>query len=79
MFTDTIINNIAGDGIEVSGDHNETISLSSDVKTTIANAKTDHTNLGGHTVGKDVPTNAVFTDYQTTKEGHYIPVEESAS
>ena len=79
VFTDTIIDNVAGDGIEVSGDHNKTISLSSDVKTTIANAKTDHTNLGGHKVGRDVPANAEFTDYQTTKEGHYIPVEESAS
>lgn len=79
VFTDTIIDNIAGDGIEVSGDHNKTISLNGDVKNTLANAKTDHTNLGGHKVGEDVPINAVFTDYQTTKGGHYVPIEESAS
>ena len=78
-FTDTIIDNVAGDGIDVSGDHGETISLNTDTKNAIANAKTDHTNLGGHKVESNVPTNAVFTDYQTTKEGHYIPVEESAS
>lgn len=76
VFTDTIINNVAGDGIAVSGTHGETISLDSATKTTLANAKTDHTNLGGHKVGKDVPSDAVFTDYQATKTGHYTPADE---
>ena len=76
VFTDTIIDNVAGDGIAVSGTHGETISLDSATKTTLANAKTDHTNLGGHKVGKDVPSDAVFTDYQATKTGHYAPADE---
>ena len=76
VFTDTIIDNVAGDGIAVSGTHGETISLDSETKTTLANAKTDHTNLGGHKVGKDVPSDAVFTDYQATKTGHYTPADE---
>ena len=76
VFTDTIIDNVAGDGITVSGTHGETISLDSVTKTTLANAKTDHTKLGGHTIGKDVPADAVFTDYKTTKTGHYTPTDE---
>lgn len=32
-----------------------------------------------HTVEADVPADAVFTDYQTTKDGHYTPAEDSAS
>ena len=75
-FTDTIIDNVAGDGIEVSGEHGENISLNTETKTAIDNAKSDHTNLGGHTVGKDVPSDAVFTDYQATKAGHYNPADE---
>ena len=76
VFTDTIIDNVSGDGITVSGTHGETISLNTDTKNAIANAKTDHTNLGGHKVSKDVPSDAVFTDYQTTKTGHYTPADE---
>lgn len=78
-FTDTVIDNVAGDGIEVSGDHGENISLDTDTKNAIANAKSDHTKLGGHTIGKDVPADAVFTDEHTTKEGHYTPAEEASS
>ena len=76
VFTDTIIDNIAGDGITVSGTHGETISLDSATKTILANAKTDHTNLGGHKVSTDVPADAVFTDYKATKTGHYTPTDE---
>ena len=76
VFTDTIIDNVAGYGISVSGTHGETISLDSETQTAIANSKTDHVNLGGHTVGKDIPSDAVFTDYQATKAGHYYPADE---
>ena len=73
VFTDTIIDNEAGDGIEVSGSHNKTIALSVGTKAILADAVSDHTKLGGHTIGKDVPSDAVFTDYQATKAGHYTP------
>ena len=73
VFTDTIIDNEAGDGIEVSGSHNKTIALSVGTKTILAAAVSDHEKLGGHTVGKDVPSDAVFTDHQTDKSGHYTP------
>lgn len=73
VFTDTIIDNEAGDGIEVSGSHNKTIALSVGTKTILAAAVSDHEKLGGHTIGKDVPSDAVFTDYQATKAGHYTP------
>ena len=76
VFTDTIIDNVSGDGITVSGTHGEIISLNTDTKNAIADAKTDHTNLGGHKVGKDVPENGVFTDYKATKTGHYTPTDE---
>lgn len=79
VFTDTIIDNVAGDGIEVSGEHNATISLSAGTKSILANAVSDHTKLGGHTVGTDIPANAVFTDYQTTKEGHYTPTDQETT
>lgn len=73
VFTDTIIDNEAGDGIEVSGSHNKTIALSVGTKSILADAVSDHAKLGGHTIGKDVPSDAVFTDYQATKAGHYTP------
>ena len=73
VFTDTIIDNEAGDGIEVSGSHNKKIALSVGTKTILAAAVSDHEKLGGHTIGKDVPSDAVFTDHQTDKAGHYIP------
>lgn len=73
VFTDTIIDNEAGDGIEVSGSHNKTIALSVGTKSILAAAVSDHEKLGGHTIGKDVPSDAVFTDYQATKAGHYAP------
>lgn len=79
VFTDTVIDNVQGDGIALSGNHNEVIALNNDTKNVIANAKTDHTNLGGHTVGKDVPSNALFTDYQATKAGHYTPTEQETT
>ena len=78
-FTDTIIDNVAGDGIDVSGEHGENISLDTDTKNAIADAKADHTKLGGHTIGKDVPANAVFTDEHTSKDGHYAPSEDAGS
>ena len=73
LFTDTIIDNEAGDGIDVSGDHNKKIALSVGTKSILADAISDHAKLGGHTIGKDVPSDAVFTDHQTDKAGHYIP------
>lgn len=73
VFTDTIIDNVAGYGIEVSGEHNKTIALSVGTKTILAAAVSDHEKLGGHTIGKDVPSDAVFTDHQTDKGGHYTP------
>ena len=73
VFTDTIIDNEAGDGIDVSGEHNKKIALSVGTKSILADAVSDHAKLGGHTIGKDVPSDAVFTDYQATKAGHYIP------
>ena len=73
VFTDTIIDNEAGDGIDVSGEHNKKIALSVGTKAILADAVSDHAKLGGHTIGKDVPSDAVFTDYQATKAGHYIP------
>ena len=73
VFTDTIIDNEAGDGIDVSGEHNKKIALSVGTKAILADAVSDHTKLGGHTIGKDVPSDAVFTDYQATKAGHYTP------
>ena len=73
VFTDTIIDNEAGDGIDVSGEHNKKIALSVGTKAILADAVSDHAKLGGHTIGKDVPADAVFTDYQATKAGHYTP------
>ena len=73
VFTDTIIDNEAGDGIDVSGEHNKKIALSVGTKAILADAVSDHEKLGGHTIGKDVPADAVFTDHQTDKVGHYIP------
>lgn len=73
VFTDTIIDNEAGDGIEVSGSHGKKIALSVGTKSILADAVSDHAKLGGHTIGKDVPADAVFTDYQATKAGHYTP------
>ena len=73
VFTDTIIDNEAGDGIDVSGSHGKKIALSEGTKTILAYAVSDHEKLGGHTIGKDVPSDAVFTDYQATKAGHYTP------
>ena len=73
VFTDTIIDNEAGDGIDVSGEHNKKIALSVGTKAILADAVSDHAKLGGHTIGKDVPSDAVFTDYQATKAGHYTP------
>ena len=78
-FTDTIIDNEAGEGIDVSGEHNKTIALSVGTKAILADAVSDHTKLGGHTIGKDVPADAVFTDEHTTKEGHYTPAEDASS
>ena len=78
-FTDTIIDNEAGEGIEVSGEHNKVITLSVGTKSILAAAASDHINLGGHTVGKDVPADAEFTDEKTTKEGHYTPAEDASS
>ena len=73
VFTDTIIDNEAGDGIDVSGEHGKKIALSVGTKAILADAVSDHAKLGGHTIEKDVPSDAVFTDYQATKAGHYIP------
>ena len=73
VFTDTIIDNEAGDGIDVSGSHGKKIALSVGTLAILASAVSDHEKLGGHTIGKDVPSDAVFTDYQATKAGHYIP------
>ena len=73
VFTDTIIDNEAGDGIDVSGSHGKKIALSVGTLSILAAAVSDHEKLGGHTIGKDVPSDAVFTDYQATKAGHYIP------
>lgn len=73
VFTDTIIDNEAGDGIDVSGEHNKKIALSVGTKAILTDAVSDHAKLGGHTIGKDVPSDAVFTDHQTDKAGHYIP------
>lgn len=73
VFTDTIIDNEAGDGIDVSGEHNKKIALSVGTKAILADAVSDHAKLGGHTIGKDVPSDAVFTDHQTDKAGHYTP------
>ena len=78
-FTDTIIDNEAGDGIDVSGEHNKKIALSIGTKAILADAVSDHTKLGGHTIGKDVPADAEFTDEKTTKEGHYTPAEDASS
>ena len=33
----------------------------------------------GFEIGVSVPSNAVFTDYQATKAGHYTPAEDTAS
>ena len=73
VFTDTIIDNEAGDGIDVSGEHNKKIALSVGTKAILADAVSDHAKLGGHTIGIDVPSDAKFTDYQATKAGHYTP------
>ena len=73
VFTDTIIDNEAGDGIDVSGSHGKKIALSVVTKSILADAVSDHAKLGGHTIGKDVHADAVFTDYQATKAGHYTP------
>ena len=73
VFTDTIIDNEAGDGIDVSGSHGKKIALSVGTLSILASAVSDHEKLGGHTIGKDVPSDAVFTDYQATKAGHYTP------
>ena len=78
-FTDTIIDNEAGEGIDVSGEHNKNIALSVGTRSILAAAASDHINLGGHTVGKDVPADAEFTDEKTTKEGHYTPAEDASS
>ena len=78
-FTDTIIDNEAGEGIDVSGEHNKKIALSVGTKTILADAVSDHTKLGGHTIGKDVPADAEFTDEKTTKDGHYTPAEDASS
>lgn len=78
-FTDTIIDNEAGDGIDVSGEHNKKIALSVGTKAILADAVSDHTKLGGHTIGKDVPADAEFTDEKTTKDGHYTPAEDASS
>lgn len=73
VFTDTIIDNEPGDGIDVSGSHGKKIALSVGTLAILAAAVSDHEKLGGHTIGKDVPSDAVFTDHQTDKAGHYIP------
>ena len=78
-FTDTIIDNEAGEGIDVSGEHNKKIALSIGTKAILADAVSDHTKLGGHTIGKDVPADAEFTDEKTTKDGHYTPAEDASS
>jgi hypothetical protein len=39
--------------------------------TTVDNVTTIGVQDSGFTIGSDVPQNAVFTDYQTTKAGHY--------
>ena len=75
VFTDTIIDNEAGDGIDVSGEHNKKIALSVGTKSILADAVSDHAKLGGHKIGKDVPSDAVFTDYHATKAGHYTPTD----
>lgn len=79
VFTDTIIDNEAGEGIEVSGEHNKIVSLSASTKAIISDAVSDHTKLGGHIIGKDVPADAVFTDEHTSKDGHYTPSEDASS
>ena len=73
VFTDTIIDNVSGDGIDVSGEHNKIISLSVGTKAILADAVSDHAKLGGHTIEKDVLSNAELTDYKATKAGHYTP------
>ena len=47
LFTDTIIDNEAGDGIDVSGEHNKKIALSVGTKTILADAVSDHAKLAG--------------------------------
>lgn len=80
VFTDTHDTNVAGTGIAVSGTRGSTISLDSDTQTAVANSKTDHTNLGGHSVKTDVPENAVFTDTKVTSvANHYAPSADASS